>query len=90
MRVLSAGCGGDGGGGEDVVHGARAVALGVEGDVEEAEGFEGGGDAVEGREGKGAGEVGSGDLDAGEVAVVADADLGEAEGVESLLGLLDL
>ena len=47
---LLAGGGGDGGGGEDFVHGAGAVALGVEGDVEEAEGLEGGGDAVEGVE----------------------------------------
>ena len=37
----------DGGGREDFVHAAGAVALGVEGDVKEAEGFEGGGDAVE-------------------------------------------
>ena len=73
-----------------VVHGAGAVALGVQGDVEEAEGFEGGGDAVEGFQGEGAGEVGAGDLDAGEVSVVADADLGEAEGMEGFLGLLDL
>lgn len=83
-------CGCDGGGGEEVVHGAGAVAGGVEGDVGEAEGFEGGGDAVEGAEGEGAGEVLAGDLDAGEVAVVADADLPEAEGVEGGFGLLDL
>ena len=44
---LSAGGGCDGGDREDFVHAAGAVALGVEGDVEEAEGFEGGGDAVE-------------------------------------------
>ena len=37
----------DGGGREDFVHAAGAVALGVESDVEEAEGFEGCGDAVE-------------------------------------------
>ncbi len=37
-----------------------------------------------------AGQVVAGDFDAGEVAVVADADLGEAEGVEGVFGLLDL
>ena len=87
---IVAGGWGDGGGGEDFVHGAGAVALGVEGDVEEAEGAEGGGDAVEGFDGEGAGEFGAGDFDAGEVAVVADADLLEAEGVEGGFGLLDL
>ena len=44
---MSAGGWCDGGGGEDFVHAAGAVALGVEGDVEEAEGFKGGGDVVE-------------------------------------------
>jgi len=44
---LSAGGWRDGGGGEDFVHAAGAVALGVEGDVEEAERFEGCGDAVQ-------------------------------------------
>ena len=52
---MSAGGGCDGGGGEDVVHAAGTVALGVEGDVEEAEGAEGRGDAVEGVEVEGAG-----------------------------------
>ena len=85
-----AGGGGDGGGGEDFVHGAGAVALGVEGDVEEAEGAEGGGDAVEGFDVEGAGEFGAGDFDAGEVSVVADSDLLEAEGVQGGFGLFDL
>ncbi len=39
---------------------------------------------------EGSGEVSAGDLDAGEVAVVADADLPEAECVEGGFGLLDL
>ena len=39
---------------------------------------------------EGAGEVFAGDFDAGEVAVVTDADLGEAEGVEGGFGLFDL
>ncbi|MCU1224362.1 MAG: hypothetical protein JWQ42_2455 [Edaphobacter sp.] len=82
--------GSDGGGGEDVVHAAGAVALRVQGDVEEAEGAEGGGDAVEGFERERVREFGAGDLDAGEVAVVADTDLMEAEGVEGSFGLLDL
>ena len=83
-------CGADGGGGEDFVHGAGTVALGVEGDVEEAEGAKGGGDAIEGFNVEGAGEFGAGNFDAGEVSVVADADLLEAEGVQGGFGLLDL
>jgi len=35
-------------------------------------------------------EIGAGDFYAGEVAVVADADLEEAEGVEGSFGLFDL
>src|ERR1700744_321244 len=82
--------GGDGGDGQHIVHGARAIALRVEGDVEEAQGAQSGGDAVKGFERESAGKVGAGDLDAGEVAMVTDANLGKAEGVESLFGLLDL
>jgi hypothetical protein len=85
-----AGGGSDGGGGENVVHAAGAIAFGVEGDVEEAEGLDGGGDLFEDGEREGSGEIFAGDLDAGEVAVVADADLGEAEGVKGGFGLLDL
>ena len=76
--------------GEDLVHGSGAVALGVEGDVQEAEGFEGLRDLVEGFEVEDPVEVFAGYFDAGEVAVVADADLREAEAVECLFGLLDL
>ena len=76
---MSAGGWCDGGGGEDFVHAAGAVALGVEGDVEEAERFEGCGDAVESVEREGAGEIFADYLDAGEIAVVADADAMEAE-----------
>lgn len=83
-------CGGDGGGWENFVHAAGAVALGVEGDVKEAEGAHGGSDLVEGFEIEGAGEFGAGDFYAGQVSVVADADLMEAEGVEGFFGLLDL
>src|SRR6266851_10229295 len=82
--------GGDGGGGEDVVHAAGAVAFGVESDVKEAEGLDGGGDLFEDGEREGAGEILAGDFDAGEIAVVADADLGEAESVKGGFGVLDL
>src|SRR3984957_19048454 len=89
LRTLAGG-GGDGGGGEDVVHAAGAVAFGVEGDVEEAERLDCGGDLFEDGESEGSGEIFAGDFDASEVAVVADADLGEAEGVEGGFGLFDL
>ena len=85
-----AGGGSDGGGGEDVVHAAGAVAFGVEGDVEEAQRLDGGSDFFEDGESEGAGEVVAGDFDSGEVAVVPDADLGEAECVKGRFGLLDL
>ena len=75
--------------GQDVIHGAGAIALGVEGDVEEAERAERGGDAVEGFDGQGMRGIGAVDLDAGEVAVMAHADLGEAEGVQCCFGALD-
>ncbi len=64
--------------------------MGVERDVLEAEHLERGGDAVEDVEVKSARQVGAGDLDAGEVAVVPDADLGEAESMEVVFGAFDL
>ena len=76
--------------GQYVVHAAGAVALGVKGDVEEAQGLESGGDAVEGFDGEGLRQFGAGDLDAGQLAVVADANLMEAEGAEGFFCLLDL
>ena len=82
--------GGDGGHGEDVIHGAGTVALGVECDVGEAERAQGFGDAVEHFKRESAGQVGSGDFDAGQFAMVTHADLGEAEGVEGFFGALDL
>ena len=80
----------DGGGGKDIVHAARSVAFGVDGDIEEAERLDGRGDLFQHGEREGAGEIFAGDLDAGEVAVVAYADLGEAKDVESGFSLLDL
>ena len=71
----------DGGRGEDIVHAAGSVAFGVESDVVEAERLDGGGDFFEDGDGEGSGEVFAGDFDAGEVAMVANANLGEAEGM---------
>src|SRR5665213_163551 len=76
--------------GQDVIHRAGAVALGVEGDVGEAERAQRGGDLVKGFDGQGMGEIGAGDLDAGEVAMMADADLKEAEGVQGVFGAFNL
>ena len=76
--------------GEGFVHGAGAVALRVESDVPEAEWAEGGGDSVKSVEREGAGEVGADDLYASKVAVVSDADLREAEAVESGFCAFDL
>ena len=87
---MLAGGGGDGGGREDVVHAAGAVAFGVDGDVEEAQGLDGGGDFFKEGKRERAGEIFAGDFDAGKVAVVADADLRETEGVEGGFALLDL
>ena len=64
LRTLAGG-GSDGGGGEDVIHAAGAVAFCVEGHVEEAERLDGGGDFFEDGEREGAGEVFAGDFDAG-------------------------
>src|ERR1700722_7377754 len=85
MGVLPLGRG-DGRDGEHVVHGAGTVALRVERDVGEAAGAERRGDLVEHGDGERAGKVLAGDLDAGEFAVVADADLGKAEGVHRVFG----
>ena len=90
LPVGSASGGGDGRGGEDVVHAAGAVAFGVESDVEEAQRLDGGGNFFEDGESEGAGEVLAGDFDSSEVAVVPDADLGKAESVKGRFGLLDL
>src|SRR5665213_3734562 len=58
---------GNGCDGQHVVHGAAAVALGIQRDVSEAERTERGGDAVEHVEGEGTREVGASDLDTGEL-----------------------
>ena len=82
--------GGDSGGWKDIVHAAGAVALGIEGYVEEAEGAEGGGDSIEGFERQGAGKLFAGDFNTGKFAVVAHTNLLKAKGMEGFFGLFDL
>ena len=82
--------GGDFCDGENSVHAAGAIALRVESDVEEAEGAKCSSDVVEGFERECTGEFVTGDFDASKVAVMADADLLEAEVVKSFFGLFDL
>lgn len=72
------------------IHGTAAVSLGIKSDVFEAAGANTGGDAIEHVEREGAGEFGAVDFDAGKLAVVADAELDEAELMEVLLGEFDL
>jgi hypothetical protein len=76
--------------GEGLIHGAGTVAFGVDGDIEEAKRTQGLGDAIEGVKIEDARKLGSRDFDAGEAAVVTDADLVEAKGMEGGFGLLDL
>ena len=83
--------GADGGGCEEgVVHGAGAVAFGVESDVEEAERFDSGGDGFEDGQRESARKVVAGYFDARQVAVVANTDLRKTESVKGFFSLLDL
>jgi hypothetical protein len=71
------------------VEGALAVALEVEGDVEEADGFEAGVDGGGHFRCERAGEFVGRDFDASEFVVEADAELAEAEVAEGGFGTVD-
>jgi hypothetical protein len=76
--------------GENRIHAAGAISLGIEGDVEKAEWTQCRRDAVESFKRKSAWQFLARDLDAGEIAVMANANLPEAKIMESFLGLFNL
>ena len=77
-------------GGQDGVHGAGAKAGAIERDVLVAGLFESGSEGVEHLDRESAGQLGAGNFDAGQVAVVAHAELAEAEVAQALFGALHL
>src|ERR1039458_4597795 len=81
---------GDGGHWEHVVHRAGTIALGVDRYEDKAERLQRLGDAIEHGEGQRAGKVVPRDLDPGQLAVVANANVEEAEGVQGFFGALNL